>query len=148
MMKISPSIQALIPAGVLAALVLFVFSTLQNYGPESAVRRFHEGIIRQDAEEITEVTLSPEEDKNQKLEEIQFIEGQIYSKLSQGYRIRLQDLKRNPKEVYVTVLYYAPGGGPSGNAPYAAVKTPFGWKVDVHKTLVTWNSFSSPRRVD
>ncbi|MEI7984189.1 MAG: hypothetical protein WCI55_01065 [Armatimonadota bacterium] len=32
---------SLLPAFLLACLVLFTYSTLQNYGPESTVRKFH-----------------------------------------------------------------------------------------------------------
>src|SRR4051812_38516877 len=90
-MKLSRSIQAFIPAVVLAALVLFVFSTLQNYGPESAVRRFHEGILRRDVGEIDEVTMPTNSHKEEG--EVNAMAHLIYERLSNGYRIRLQDMQ-------------------------------------------------------
>jgi hypothetical protein len=106
------------------------------------VRRFHEGILRQDATELDEVTVGAT--NRQQVQEIALMERLIFSRLSQGYRIRLQDVERAPSRVDVTVFYYAPDGTASGNVRYAAVKTPLGWKVDVHKTWQLWNSMFRP----
>jgi hypothetical protein len=141
-MKLSRSIQAFIPAVVLTALVLFVFSTLQNYGPESAVRRFHEGILRRDMREINEVTMPA--NSHQEEGEVNAMARLIYGRLNQSRRIRLQDMQRSPKAIIVTVLYYTPDGAPLGNAPYVAVKTQLGWRVDVHRTWQLWNSMFRP----
>ena len=141
-MKLSQSIQAFIPAAFLAALVLFVFSTLQNYGPESAVRRFHEGILRMDRAEIDEVTVAAHSEAE--AEEKAHVEGLIYDILNENRNVRLRDLQRSPKQVDVTVLYFSGNGTALGNAPYVTVKEVTGWKVDVHKTLVLWNKMFRP----
>jgi hypothetical protein len=47
---------SLLPAVVLAAFTLGVFYVLQNYGPESAVRRFHSAVAADDANALAAVT--------------------------------------------------------------------------------------------
>ncbi|MFY9233571.1 MAG: hypothetical protein WAO58_03835 [Fimbriimonadaceae bacterium] len=46
-------------AALLGALTLAVFFILQNYGPESAVRRLHEAILRQDPGVFSQVVQEP-----------------------------------------------------------------------------------------
>ncbi|MDX2066454.1 MAG: hypothetical protein SFX74_11990 [Fimbriimonadaceae bacterium] len=50
---------AWLPALVLATVTLGVFGALHDYGPEGAVRRFHEAIRRNDAKELQEVLQEP-----------------------------------------------------------------------------------------
>ena len=134
-----------LPAAVLAGLVLYVFASLQYYGPESAVRRFHEAILRGDGSEFEEVTLRPT--SFQQDTEMVLMQRSISSVLNLGYRVRLQELQREPGKVTVTVYYYTPDGMPAANRPYVAVKTSTGWKVDVHQTWGLWNAFFRPRPI-
>jgi hypothetical protein len=134
-MSSSPFLKAIIPAGVLAALVLFVFATLQNYGPESAVRRFHEAVLERNQTEVDDVILHPAN-----AGEVSKIEKVIWDALSQGAHIRLHDLSRTPTKVTVTVIYHA--GDQSGYQVWATQKTSNGWKVDIHRTWQLWNSAS------
>ena len=120
---------SIIPAALLAALVIFVFFTLQNYGPESAVRRFHEGVLDQNYSEIDEDVLQPV-DPNK----VGDLENFVVSKLAAGARIRLQDVERTPTSVSVRVIYHAPDALPTW-ALWSAQKTQDGWKVDVVRTL-------------
>jgi hypothetical protein len=53
--------KSIIPAFVLASIVLFVFFRLQNYGPQSAVRRFHQAIEARDSRELQQVVDEPVE---------------------------------------------------------------------------------------
>src|SRR5687767_10393182 len=39
-------------SALLAVLTIAVFFVLQNYGPESAVRRFHDALLRRDGREL------------------------------------------------------------------------------------------------
>jgi hypothetical protein len=52
-----------IAAGVLAALTLFVFYTFRDYGPASAVRRFHDDLISHDFNDLQRVTIGPLESR-------------------------------------------------------------------------------------
>ena len=46
-----------VAAGLLAVLTLFVFFTFQNYGPVSAVRRFHDDVRNKDITDLQRVTV-------------------------------------------------------------------------------------------
>jgi hypothetical protein len=54
-------------AGALALVTLLVFFILQDYGPESSLRKFHEAIVQQDAKELGEVTTTNLADADTKL---------------------------------------------------------------------------------
>src|SRR2546423_11378130 len=126
-MNASGSFKAVVSALVLAGLVLFVFGTLQNYGPESAVRRLHEAVLTRNQTEVDDVILQPSNP-----EEIARIEQVIWDALSQGAHIRLFDLSRSPTKVMVKVIYHA--GDRAGYQVWATQKTKDGWKVDIHRT--------------
>ncbi len=70
-------------AGLLAAVTLFVFFVLQNYGPESAVRRFHAAVSR--------VKVSPDgryDMPYSAAEELQRVTMQRIGTASVGYLVR------------------------------------------------------------
>jgi len=126
--------KALIPAAILTALVLFVFSTLQNFGPESAVRKFHEAASNLNETEISESIVQPSNPR-----EVSFLVNQFIRALPPDSTFSLRDLasNRTAKSVTVTVIYRS--NGRSISADWVAVKSPYGWRVDTHKTLVRWN---------
>ena len=127
-----PLTRSLIPAAVLAVVVLSVFSKLQNYGPESAVRRFHEALLNRNEAEIEEVLYQP-----WSRADVDLIVSTIYPLLADGARIRLRDVERTPTAVRVTVYYYPPGHM-AGSYDWIAEKTPTGWKVDADSTTRLW----------
>lgn len=45
-----------VAALVLGAITLFVFYTLRDYGPESAVRRFHDDLVTGNTDDLRDVT--------------------------------------------------------------------------------------------
>lgn len=49
-------------AAILAALTIAVFFALQNYGPESAVRRLHEAFLRKDRAAFAQLLDEPLDD--------------------------------------------------------------------------------------
>jgi len=130
--------KALIPAAILTALVLFVFSTLQNFGPESAVRKFHEAASNLNESEIKESIVQPS--NPQEVREVRFIVNQFIRTLPPDSTFSLRDLasNRTAKSVTVTVIYRS-NGRTIRAADWVAVKSPYGWRVDTHKTLVRWN---------
>jgi hypothetical protein len=153
-MTMRPFFRALIPAGILAALVLFVFSTLQYYGPESAVRRFHEGIRWRDDELIAEVTVPPRSPRERG--EIAFMKQLTYVRLSRGNRFRLRNRQREPKRqivaqdgkvqnkpetVYLTADYSTPNRSVFANVQFVVERDPMGWRINVHETLALWNKY-------
>lgn len=133
-MRFAATLKALLPAVTLAALVLFVFATLQNYGPESAVRRFHEAVLTRNVEELNEVVYVPFQ-----RQDLDALVLSLQKLFAAGARIRLRDVERSPYMVHVSVLYHTPSGA-SGSGIWVARKTPAGWKVDVGSTLA-WARF-------
>ena len=123
---------SVIPAALMAAVVFFVFFTLQNYGPESAVRRFHEGVLDQSYVEIDDVILRPSNPNH-----VGLLEMYVANHLAQGAQITLHDVERAPTSVSVSVVYHAPNTLPA-SVTWATQKTEDGWKVDVDRTLYLW----------
>lgn len=128
----SPRFAAYGAAGVLAVVVLFVFFILQDYGPESAVRRFHEAAARGDLRTIQELTKrgSSDEATIRLASQLRFI------LISQGARYRLMRMDRRPGEVGAEVAYVYPGGQVAGL--YWIVRKGPGersWRIDVERTL-------------
>lgn len=52
-----------VPAILLAGITLAVFTSLQNYGPQSAVRRFHQAIVTRDRAALETSVLEPVDSK-------------------------------------------------------------------------------------
>ena len=129
--------RSLIPALVLAALVLAVFSQLQNYGPESAVRRFHEALLTNNESEVEDVLFQPADPVA-----VANIANRIYPWFLQGAHIRLRDLQRNPTTVFVSVVYHTPDNK-AGYYVWVTEKTPTGWKVDASATWRLWHHIAS-----
>lgn len=129
--------RSLVPAIVLAALVLAVFSQLQNYGPQSAVRRFHEALLTNNDKELEEVLYQPTDPLA-----VARIVSRFYPLIhEEGAHIRLRDVQRSPSVVYVSVSYHTPNH--AGYAVWVTTKTPSGWKVDAAGTWSLWHSASS-----
>src|SRR5579871_1095936 len=64
-----PRAASALAAALLALLTISVFYVLQDYGPESAIRRFHQGIADNDAFAVQQVLSEPINDpKAQTLE--------------------------------------------------------------------------------
>lgn len=128
-MKASLPWGGILPAFAMAVLVLFVFSTMQYYGPDSAVLRLHEAVANNDPEEFDQVVLKPVP-----AWAVARISGRIASWSEVGARIQVTDLDREPGIVSVRVNYRPPNSLP-GTETYVARFTPNGWKVDLVQTL-------------
>ena len=142
----SPFVKALIPAALLSVLVLYVFRTLQYYGPESAVWQFHEAIKSGDPTLLSQSIVPPTSSRDD--QELEAIYRNVNALLSQGATIRLLDRERDPNLVTVSVYYFAPDHASYGNAPFVARRTLNGWKVDVHETIKAWNKMFRPGATD
>lgn len=128
-MKTSLPWGGILPAFAMAVLVLFVFSTMQYYGPDSAVLRFHEAINNDDPEELDQSIYKPVP-----AEVVEGVRAQVAPLLHAGAHIQIRDRERVPGVVYVSVRYIIPNEYPA-TAVYVARSTPNGWKVDVLQTL-------------
>ncbi len=118
-------------AGVLALAVGFVFATLRDYGPESAVRRFHRAVQVRDWNDLRRVTAQPLESPS-----VQRLAAEV-ARLTQGrHQHRLVRMDRSPVQAHAAVVYSYPGGLREVRIWIVDLKDGT-WKVDADKTLTT-----------
>ena len=126
-------------AVALAAVTVFVFYTLRDYGPASAVRRFHNDIRSDNFVDLSRVCSEPiaSSDVARLKEELQRWDDASAS-------ARIAGTERSANEVEVLVFYQLP----SGTMPLVWVvdKDPSTgiWKVDPGKTLRASSSLRVP----
>jgi hypothetical protein len=87
----------------LAAITLFVFSTLRDYGPLSAVRRFHEALRSNDLNDLHKVTEDPF--PNPYVRPLLEFLGRCDES---GASSHIAGMDRNPGEVDILVFYQFP----------------------------------------
>lgn len=145
---------SLLPALVLGCLVLFTYSKLQNYGPQSTLRKFHNAIhninqsqsnskgipsadwevLRSTLEEDIGTPNDPQDPANR---EAMAVIARVFRQFQGGssYSLGLMD-RRIPREVRIAVVYQKEKQPP---APMVwIVEKPYGgreWKISAHKTL-------------
>jgi hypothetical protein len=144
---------SLLPAFLLGGLVLFTYSTLQSYGPESTVRKFHAavhsinqsqsnniGIPSKDwlmlrsiiEEDIGSLQVSKDQPNQEGIEIIR----RALEQFRMGKRYSLARMDRYSREVRIVVLYQKDKLSP---IPMVwVVDKPIGgreWKINARKTL-------------
>ncbi|MBS1717314.1 MAG: hypothetical protein JSS72_06250 [Armatimonadetes bacterium] len=97
------------PHGTLVALILAVvtvgvFWSLRNYGPESAIREFHEAILLNDPREFEHVCLDVQSPATQVLA------LRVSSLIRRGATYRLIRVDRSPRKVFADAQYVLPNG--------------------------------------
>lgn len=98
-------LKAYLSAGAISILTLYVFSRLQEYGPESAIRRFHTAIFYNDPQELQRVSVEPIRSRS-----VISLAGQVRGMLLQGATIQLSRMERTPDQVRAAVVYRNPKG--------------------------------------
>ena len=140
----------MLPAFLLGVLVLFTYFTLQNYGPESTLRKFHTAIrnISQSHTEKKGISKADWSDLRSTLtEDLGDLNGtgdsdalvaiqRVKDLLQSGYTYSLAKMDRHPREVHIAVVYE------KRKLPQITlvwiVDKPFGgreWKISARKTL-------------
>jgi hypothetical protein len=118
--------QSAVAALVLAGITFFVFFTLRDFGPGSAVRRFHEDILTGNVEDLQKVCSAPITDPDvQRLA--------MFTNDERSSVARLASMSRSPDEVDVLVLYEQD----QVSTPFVWVVTKHvaGWEVDAAQTV-------------
>lgn len=110
---------------VLAAITLLVFYMLQDYGPESALRKFHEAIVQRDAQTLNEVTMGGTQ--SQDVREAVSAIGSFL--IQSGARYRLLRTDHRGRQVGAEVVYIFPSGQ-TRTIYWIIVKSGNSWKVD------------------
>ena len=113
-------------AALLTLLTLSTFYLLRNYGPEWAIRRFHEALEKQpiDGVEIAQVSVEPPDSRDmEKLESI--------VKASQSFDI--ESVSQGPGEATFDIRYYLRGQKLDVN--WAVEQRREGWLINGKRTL-------------
>lgn len=112
-------------AAALAIVTLGVFGTFRDYGPESAVRRFHHGVVTGDDREIGQVVSQPVGSTA-----VQELKQFVQLAMSRGgAQYRIETSKRTDQQVDMLALYGAP------RIVWVVVKEPDRWRIDPYLTL-------------
>jgi hypothetical protein len=125
-----PSLWASGAAAALALVTVGVFYRLQDYGPESAIRRFHTDVMNHNRADLQRVTLQQIDTDRAVFLEQRIVQGF----LGQGATYQLLRMDRSPDQVRAAVVYRTKDGE---NWPFIWVveKTDRNWRVNVDKTV-------------
>ena len=121
-------------ACILACLTLGVFYKLQDYGPESAIRRFNEASIRNDDDGIRAVIAD-----NSQATNVVILKQKLKEWYENGAVMQLAQMERSDNEVRAAVLFTLPPGseyslGTQWAMIWVVVRRGRTWLVDVNKT--------------
>jgi hypothetical protein len=113
-------------AAVLATVTLCVFGVLQNYGPESAVRRFHHAVAHNDLNEMSQVVTQGVD--SSAVTQLVAIVHRALTTGSGYYRIITSD--RSERQVVMLARYES-----TPPIVWVVVKARDGWRIDPYLTL-------------
>ena len=116
-------------ATTLAVVVLGVFFVLQDYGPESAIRRFHRAVQVGDVRELARVTKQPISSRA-----VADLSGWVQQMRHVGARYRLLRVDRQPREVYAALEYVLPDGQTYPTV-WVVEKPRETWQIDAARTV-------------
>jgi hypothetical protein len=85
---------------LLALLTISVFYVLQDYGPESAIRKYNEAVLNGDVFAIDQISAQSSD-----TDDGQWLKAQVQFFLSKGGRLRLDRLVRQPTADIAQVEY-------------------------------------------
>jgi hypothetical protein len=127
-------------AALLAVLTLSVFFLLQNYGPESTVRRYHEAVAKGDR--VTQDQLIEETPDNPAAVQLSSLLTGI-RRVADGYRPVNMD--RKPGSVLLEVAYIR-GNGIMARLPWIVHKRPGWnrWRISATDTLRWLHYYQGP----
>ncbi len=113
---------------MLAFITLFTFYTFRDFGPASAVRRFHEDILSGNIQDLQDVCTVPVNSPN-----VGRLAAFLKTIEESGAVPKMAGMERAPDEVQVLVLYQRD----SGSQPFVWVVTrrESGWQVNAVQTL-------------
>lgn len=117
-----------IAAAALAVITIFVFWVLQDYGPESAIRRFHDAVLNRDPVALAQVTAEALNDPN-----VVHLEQNVVQLAQAGANYRILRMDRGPRRVAAEVQYSLPDGR-TGTTMWVVVKQNRVWRVEASET--------------
>ena len=125
---------AILAATLLACLTVGVFYQLQDYGPESAIRRFNELSLNDNDEGLKMVIA-----ENAQVSSVVFLKQKLKEWYQYGATMQLAQMERTDNEVRAAVLFTIP---PQPDYPlgtqwamiWVVVRRGKSWLVDANKT--------------
>jgi hypothetical protein len=124
-----------ITAAILALVTLGIFFVLQHYGPESAVRRFHQGALNGNDRELALVTFQDLRDPN-----VVFLRRMVVDWVRTGGQVRIGRIERlNTRTAIAEVGYIYPRG--IRVVHWAVERRPEGWVVNAEETVNRFRRF-------
>jgi hypothetical protein len=121
---------SLLASALLAVLTVSVFAVSQNRGPESAVTRFEESVVRQDAQMLEGSLLQPPEHPDS-----QFLVAYVLRLRRLNPSVRYVNQTKRGIQGQVVALYTAPTGRPMAFVPFVLRKVGASWRVDATETV-------------
>jgi len=119
-------------AVLLTLLTVTVFFLFQNYGPESAVRRFQEAVAAKDPREVTDICVTGASQPT-----IARLAGWIEQLQNDGAVTVIRGMDRQPTLVLIqTVSELHDGRGVA--ITWVVKKQTDGWKIDPEGTVNYW----------
>ena len=123
---------SLLSAIGLAALTLATFASLQEYGPESAIRKFHRAVLNEDSEGLREVVVrgTPQWEMNE-------LARRVLDAAYTGLQFQIVSMRRLPdSSVIAVVAYFFPNRDMARIQPWVAKKEYGRWRVDAVETVM------------
>lgn len=121
---------AAIPAFILSALVLGVFWALRDFGPESALRRFHMASVNNDQGMLEDVT-----DFEPNPQYAQALRSRVQDFARAGGRYELRRMDRSRTRVIAEVVYRFPFTGQQIPSLWVVEKERGKWRVSPYETI-------------
>ncbi|MBX3119911.1 MAG: hypothetical protein KF784_12665 [Fimbriimonadaceae bacterium] len=126
-------------AAVLTLLTLSVFYLLRDFGPESAVRKFHRAVLSRDFAKVQE-SIRPETNQ----ESLDFLARGVWNFARADGRFQIRSLQRNTNQVTAEVEYSFPDRSLVATTLWLVEKDQTGWKVNVNATERLWRDGMIP----
>ena len=119
----------IIAAAFLFCLTIRVFSELQNYGPESAIRRFNMAIKANDRKGLEAVMVAQQIDG----ENFKYLLAKLMSWNAEGATMQVARMERTGNEVRAVVVFSFPSGKMTAFV-WVVERRGKDWLVDTNKT--------------
>lgn len=123
-------------AAAMSLITLGVFARLQDYGPESAIRRFHVDLMNDNAGDLRQVTTQRLDSKN-----VYWLEKQVSSALLSNARYQIAQMDRTPDEVRAVLVYEFPNSPVQEFLVWVVDRSGRSWRVDADKMRTIADSF-------
>ncbi|HLK16134.1 MAG TPA: hypothetical protein VKT78_15120 [Fimbriimonadaceae bacterium] len=120
---------------LLALLTISVFYVLQDYGPESAVRKYNEGVLTGDLAAVNQISTQPVDPND-----ADWLRAYVQSFLRTGGRLRLMNMDRTPDRSVAYVEYVEPEP-PSIQFLFVVRKQNHIWRISPTETRRVIESF-------